>query len=348
MSRTKRIVRTALHEMKSSGAFVRSPSGYRQFVSEEHPVYKPEKHRYILYVSHACPWANRCNAVRILKGLEDAIPLIVVHPTWQKTGTDSHCGWVLRDPKDPPVVSLSGVAKVSCEGCTVDRFNGVSTIRELYEKATNEGIIATKFTVPILWDLKTKSIVNNESSEIIRMLNGPFHHLGKNDDDAKSIDLYPVSLRNEIDEVNRWVYDNINNGVYKCGFAKSQQAYDESIAALSKHLDRAEAILSKQRYICKGDRITEADIRLFMTLVRFDEVYVVYFKCNTRPISSYPNLRNYCRELYQIRGIRDSVFMSHIKAHYFTSHPSLNAYGVIPKGPGVISDLLKPHDRKRF
>ncbi len=204
------------------------------------------------------------------------------------------------------------MGKFSPAGCTPDVINGCKTIRELYELS---GDTLGKYSVPVLWDTHTSRIVNNESSEIIRMLTREFDEWATGD--FKSHDFYPEPLRAEIDEVNAWVYPGINDGVYKCGFAKTQLAYDEAAAELAAALDRLELLLSSQRYLVKGG-LTEADIRLFMTLVRFDEVYVVYFKCNSKTISEYFNIRNYCRDLYQLPGMADAINMEHIKMHYFT------------------------------
>ena len=279
--------------------------------------------------------------------------MLVTHPTWQRTSKkDDHIGWVFRDPHDPPVTPLCGHGSIDCDGCVPPPKGHVlsdcKTVRDIYDisaKSLNMSTEKTIFSVPVLFDSKTKTIVNNESSEILRMFNDSFASLEK----EKTIDLYPSSLRQEIDDVNEWVYHNINNGVYKAGFAKSQDAYNTASAALNKHLLKVETILSKQRYICNSSTITEADVRLFMTLVRFDEVYVVYFKCNTTPISTLPNTLNYCREMYQIPEIQKTIHMDHIKNHYFTSHASLNTYAIVPVGPDVIKDLSKPHDRaKRF
>ena len=291
--------------------------------------------------------------MRSLKSLEGAVGVSVVHPTWQRTRPDepddTHCGWVFADAKDAPLTPVSGSGAVACEGCVPDSINGASSVRALYDlDRSNRSAgakCAGKYTVPVLWDKKTSTIVNNESAEIVRMLDGVFcPRFG----DASSPSLYPPAARAEIDAVNAWVYDSINNGVYKCGFATTQAAYDAAACALFTALDRVETILEAQRYIVSGSQLTEADVRLFMTLVRFDEVYVVYFKCNKRALSTYPNMRNYMRELFQLPSIRDNVHMAHIKAHYFTSHAKLNAYSIIPVGPDVVSDLNMPHDRDRF
>eukprot|EP00467_Chlorarachnion_reptans_P015497 CAMPEP_0114504250 /NCGR_PEP_ID=MMETSP0109-20121206/10105_1 /TAXON_ID=29199 /ORGANISM="Chlorarachnion reptans, Strain CCCM449" /LENGTH=395 /DNA_ID=CAMNT_0001682381 /DNA_START=56 /DNA_END=1243 /DNA_ORIENTATION=+ len=343
--------RSALDESDVKGRFVRTPSLFRNKISkEEGERFPPARDRYHLYVSHACPWANRAAATMRLKKLQDVIGLSVVHPTWQKTcpGQDDHAGWIFKDPSDPPLTPLAGVGSIPCDGCIPDSVNGAKTIRELYELAAQNDLKAGrgdgnpghKYSVPILWDKVEGTIVNNESEELLRMLNSEFTDFIEGD----VPDVCPSGLVEEIEEVNSWVYDNINNGVYKCGFAKSQEAYDEAVEALYKHLDKAEEILSKQRFLC-GEQLTEADIRLFMTLVRFDEVYVVYFKCNKKSIADYPNLRNYCRDLYQTPGIGESINMDHIKRHYYTSHPTLNSYAVVPTGPQVLKDLTAPHDR---
>ena len=214
-------------------------------------------------------------------------------------------------------------------------------VRDLYELAgaTGEGV---RFTVPVLFDKATKTIVSNESSDIVRMLNAEFNAFAR----VPELDLYPEALRPAIDEVNPWVYEGINNAVYRCGFATSQTAYEEAFHLLYAALERVEATLSKQRYIA-GSQLTEADIRLFATLIRYDEVYVVYFKTNGRMIREMPNTFAYVRELYQMPAIKRSVNMRHIKTHYYTSHPTLNVHAIIPVGCTSV-DLEAPHDRARF
>ncbi|URE43756.1 Glutathione S-transferase, C-terminal domain [Musa troglodytarum] len=226
-------------------------------------------------------------------------------------------------------------------GAEPDPLNGAKSIRELYELASSNYV--GKYTVPciqqvafpsldviwqVLWDKKLKTIVSNESAEIIRMFNTEFNDIAENAD----LDLYPSHMQALIDEANEWIYDRINNGVYKCGFAKKQGPYDEAVEKLYDALDKCEEILSKQRYIC-GNTLTEADVRLFVTLIRFDEVYAVYFKCNKKLLREYPNLFNYTKDMYQIPGMSSSVNMAHIKKHYYGSHPSLNPFGIIPVGP---------------
>jgi len=329
-------VRTALDEMGTTGEFKRVESGFRSFIKKG-GEFEPESGRYHLYISYACPWASRCAAFRLLKGLEDHIGLSVTHPVWQKSrpGQDEHAGWTFKDPSDPPGPNLKGLGSFDNEGCIPDPINNAKFVRDLYElsKDTNG-----KYSVPVLWDKKNKCIVNNESAEIVRMFNSAFNDLAKHPD----LDLYPAHLAEKIDEVNSWVYPTINNGVYRCGFAQSQEAYDQAFKELFGSLDRCEEILSKQRYIA-GDVLTEADVRLFCTLIRFDEVYVVYFKTNKKAIHEYPYLCNYVRELYQIPEIKATVNMKHIKNHYYCSHPNLNYYAIVPQGGTAWWE--EPHNR---
>jgi putative glutathione S-transferase len=277
-----------------------------------------------------------------MKGLQDVIGLSVTHPTWQRTKPDDpedeHTGWTFANPGDPPFQSSTGHGSFPTDDCIPDTVNGAKYIRDLYELAGDTG---GKYTVPVLWDKKEKTIVSNESADIVRMFNSAFNDFAKD----PQLDLYPEELRKDIDDVNSWIYSNINNGVYRCGFATKQAAYEEAFDQLFSSLDRAEGILAKHRYLT-GDRLTEADIRLFKTLIRFDEVYVVYFKTNRNFIHEFPNLANFTREIYQIPGVKESVNIAHIKMHYFTSHPTLNFYSVIPKGGSAWWE--EPHDRDRF
>ncbi|KZV21654.1 glutathione S-transferase omega-like 2-like, partial [Dorcoceras hygrometricum] len=220
-----------------------------------------------------------------------------------------------------------------------DPLNGAKSIRDLYELASIN--YSGKYTVPVLWDKKLKTIVCNESSEIIRMFNTEFNDIAEN----ASLDLYPPHLQPQINEVNDLIYDEINNGVYKCGFAKKQEPYDAAVTKLYEALDKCEQILSKQRYLC-GDALTEADIRLFVTLIRFDEVYAVHFKCNKKLLREYPNIFNYTKDIFQVPGISSTVHMAHIKKHYYGSHPTINPFGIIPQGPNI--DYSSSHDRHRF
>ncbi|XP_010494562.1 PREDICTED: uncharacterized protein LOC104771697 [Camelina sativa] len=321
------MARSGVDETSESGAFVRTASTFHSFVSQDpHSQFPAESGRYYLYISYACPWACRCLSYLMIKGLDDAISFSSVHSIWGRTKeTDDHRGWVFPDTE--------------LHGAEPDYLNGAKSVRELYEIASPnyEG----KYTVPILWDKKLKTVVNNESSEIIRMFNTEFNGIAKN----PSLDLYPSHLRDRIDETNEWVFNGINNGVYKCGFARKQEPYNEAVNQLYEAIDRCEEILRKQRYIC-GNTFTEADIRLFVTLIRFDEVYAVHFKCNKRLLREYPNIFNYIKDIYQIKGMSSTVNMEHIKQHYYGSHPTINPFGIIPHGPNI--DYSSPHDRDRF
>ena len=265
--------------------------------------FKAEPGRYHLYIARACPWAHRVMIFRALKGLEGMIDYSVVH--WLM-GED---GWTFSPD----------------EGVTADNINGFEYLHQVYTKANSD--YSGRVTVPVLWDKQTGTIVSNESSEIIRMLNSAFDGVG-----AKPGDYYPEALRPEIDALNARIYDTVNNGVYKTGFATSQAAYEEALHPLFASLDWLEGLLSRQRYVA-GDRLTEADWRLFTTLLRFDPVYVGHFKCNLRRIVDYPALWSYTRELYQVAGIRDTVDFDHIKRHYYESHKTINPTGIVPFGP---------------
>ena len=301
----------------AGGRFKRATTVFRDWITADGSSgFKAAPGRYHLYISLACPWAHRTLIVRKLKRLEDAIGLSVV---------DSHMG-------------DDGWAFSGAPGAIPDDVNGARFLRDIYLKAdpNNTG----RVSVPVLWDKEKDTIVNNESAEIIRMFNSEFDEWG----DA-GLDLYPDELRTEIDAVNARVYRDINNGVYKSGFATTQEAYEEAFAALFAALDEMERRLGDARYIA-GDRITEADWRLFPTLLRFDPVYVGHFKCNLRRIADYPNLSNYLRELYQMPGVAETVNMDHIKTHYYGSHRSINPTGIVPVGPVI--DLDAPHDRGRL
>jgi glutathionyl-hydroquinone reductase len=277
--------------------------------------------------------------------LQDTISVTVVHPIWQPTrpGQDVHSGWHFGVTNGTPITNSAGNGgpfPASYPDNEPNPFFESKSIRDVYEHVNDQD---GKYSVPILYDKKLDTIVNNESSEIIRMLNSEFNEFATN----PGLDIFPVHLRTAIEEVNQWVYPNINNGVYRCGFAKSQSAYDQAIGDLTAAFDKVNEILSKQRFIA-GDRFTEADIRLFVTLVRFDEVYVVYFKTNTRSVTHAPAILNYCREIYQMPGVAATVNMEHIKTHYYCSHPTLNTYSIIPRGPDFIKILEQPHDRDSF
>lgn len=326
---TVRMARSALDEMSGTGAFARTPSTFRNIISRDpSSPFPAESGRYHLYISYACPWASRCLAYLKIKGLDKAISFSSVKPKWGRTKeSDQHMGWVFpaSDSEEP--------------GAEPDRLNGATNIRELYEIASSN--YSGKYTVPVLWDKKLKTIVNNESSEIIRMFNTEFNDIAEN----AALDLYPPHLQAQINETNDWIYDAINNGVYKCGFAQKQGPYDEAVKNLYETLDKCEDILSKQRYIC-GNAVSEADIRLFVTLIRFDEVYAVHFKCNKKLLREYPNLFNYTKDVFQIPGMSSTVNMEHIKRHYYGSHPTINPFAIIPLGPDI--DYSSSHDRNRF
>ncbi|MEQ8335157.1 glutathione S-transferase family protein [Nisaea sp.] len=301
------------------GRFQRQDSAFRDAVEDRPGArFGPESGRYHLYVSYACPWAHRTLIARSLKGLAPHIGISVVDP---HMGAD---GWYFGDDPDG----------------TDDPVNGATFLREIYVKA--DPSYTGRVTVPVLWDRKEGTIVSNESSEILRMFNSAFNRL---DGVNAALDLYPEDLRAEIDAVNEGVYADVNNGVYRNGFAGTQEAYEDAYDALFARLDRLEETLGRTRYLV-GDRITEADWRLFVTLVRFDPVYFTHFKCNRQTISGFPNLSNYLRELFQVDGIAETVNMRHIKQHYFGSHKSLNPKGIVPKGPTL--DLDRPHDRGRL
>ncbi len=298
------------------GAFTRDESQFRDWVrADGSSEYRAEPGRYHLYVSLACPWAHRTLIFRALKQLQDVISVSVVDPYM---GAE---GWTFAE----------------CEGCVPDTANGFRMLHEVYTQAKPgyTGLV----TVPVLWDRLTRTIVNNESSEIIRMFNSEFDAYGD-----PSRDFYPLELRDEINAINELVYDNVNNGVYRAGFARTQAAYEAAVEALFETLDVLERRLGQQRYLV-GHRMTEADWRLFTTLVRFDAVYYSHFKCNLRRLVDYPNLWSYTRALYQVPGVPETVNLTHIKHHYYGSHPSINPTGIVPKGPCI--DFSQPHDRER-
>lgn len=300
-----------------AGRFQRRDTLFRRWIAADPEAEFPAAPgRYHLYVSLACPWAHRTLIFRSLKRLEAAISVSIVEPFMGDQG------WVFGD----------------APGATLDGVNGHKALYEVYRQAKPD--YTGRVTVPVLWDKQTGQIVNNESAEIIRMLNSAFDAFG----DA-AIDFYPAALRPEIDRVNALVYDAINNGVYKAGFATTQEAYEEAFDSLFAALDQLEARLSGQRYLV-GDRLTEADWRLFTTLVRFDAVYFSHFKCNRRRIVDYPALSGYLRELYQVPGVAATVDLDHIKQHYYRSHTGINPNGIVPKGPQL--DLDRPHERDRL
>ena len=301
------------------GEFKRVESPFRHWVTADgcagpsgNSGFKAEPNRYHLYASLACPWSHRTVIFRKIKNLESIIGLSIVEADMLDEG------W-----------------RFAKTGAHVDHLHGSRYMHEIYARASRE--FSGEITVPVLWDKKTDTIVNNESSEIIRMLNSAFDQYT----DVK-IDYYPESLHQQIDAINQPIYDNINNGVYRCGFAVTQKAYEHAFDQLFNTLDSVEERLSTHRYLM-GGVITEADWRLFVTLIRFDAVYLGHFKCNLKRINDYPNLSNYLRELYQQPGIADTVDIEHIKRHYYYSHTMINPKQLIPKGPDF--DFNLPHNR---
>ena len=312
------------YDTKSSGGhFVRKNSQFRNWITADGSAgpsgeggFKAGPGRYHLYVSLACPWAHRTLIFRALKGLEDSISVSIVH-------------WFMGD---------QGWTFTPEDGSTADTVNGAALLHEVY--TTADPGYSGRVTVPALWDRQTGSIVSNESSEIIRMFNSAFDEVG-----ARPGDYYPEAHRSEIDKINDRIYGTVNNGVYKAGFATAQDAYEEAVVPLFETLDWLEGRLGSQRYLT-GSAVTEADWRLFPTLVRFDPVYFGHFKCNLRRIADYPNLSGYVRDLYQHPGVAETVDFLHIKNHYYGSHGTINPTRIVPMGPDV--DYTAPHDRDRL
>ncbi|NVD39468.1 glutathione S-transferase family protein [Ensifer sp. HO-A22] len=304
----------------TKGHFKRSESQFRNWITSDGSAgpsgeggFKAEAGRYHLYVSLACPWAHRTLIFRKLKKLEDLISVSIVDPLMLSKG------WEFKGE----------------DGGTVDHLFGSDALWQVYTRA--DPAYSGRVTVPVLWDKQKNTIVSNESAEIIRMFNSAF-----NDLTGSKEDFYPQELRTEIDELNGRIYSAVNNGVYKAGFATSQEAYEDGVTPLFDMLDELEERLATRRYLT-GGAITEADWRLFTTLVRFDPVYVGHFKCNIRRIADYKNLQGYLRDLYQVAGVAETVDMRHIKEHYYRSHTMINPTGVVPVGP--ILDLYAPHGR---
>ena len=304
----------------SNGKFEREAAQLRHWITVDGSAgitgeagFKAQANRYHLYVSLACPWAHRTLIFRALKGLQDLITVSVVSPDMLDSG------WAFDTQNHS----------------TGDALFNSNYLHQVYTKNNPE--YSGRVTVPVLWDKKLNKIVSNESADIIRMFNSAFNELTGNNDD-----YYPEALRPKIDELNALIYPNINNGVYRTGFATTQDAYEEAFNDLFKALDKVEGILSKQRYLT-GNRLTEADWRLFTTLIRFDSVYVGHFKCNLRTIESYPALSGYLRELYQVKGVAETVDFYHIKRHYYFSHTMINPTQVVPSGPSI--DYLSDHGR---
>lgn len=309
---------------KHGGRFIRESARFRNWITVDGSPgptggggFPAEPGRYHLYVSHACPWCHRTVVFRTLKGLEDTVSMSSVAPHMLEHGWE--------------------FARLAARK-TADPVNGRRYLHEIYTLADPD--YTGRVTVPLLWDREQKTIVNNESADIIRMFNSAFREFTHND-----TDYYPPSLQQEIDHLNEVIYHRINNGVYRCGFATSQEAYEEAFAELFEELERIEARLSRNRYLL-GPAITEADWRLFPTLIRFDAVYCSHFKCNLRRIADYPNLAGYTRDLFQQPGVADTVRLDEIKQHYYYSHASINPARIVPCGPEL--DFSAPHDRARL
>lgn len=311
------------YENGEDGRFKREMAQRRNWITasgEAGPSGKPgfaaAAGRYHLYVSLACPWAHRTLIMRKLKNLGGLIDVSVV-------------GWLMGE---------QGWTFDRAYGSTGDPLDGLDFLHQRYTR--DDAKYSGRVTVPLLWDKQKAEIVSNESSEIIRMFNSAFDELTGN-----RLDFYPQALREEVDALNERIYPAVNNGVYRAGFATTQQAYSEAFAELFAELDRLEGLLGERRYLA-GEYLTEADLRLFTTMIRFDAVYHGHFKCNRQRIEDYPNLSNWLRELYQWNGIADTVDFTHIKGHYYASHKTINPTGIIPDGPAL--DFLRPHDRERL
>ena len=313
-------------EVATDGRFVRQESVFRRWVSDDGSSEFPlEAGRYHLYVSLACPWSHRAVIVRAVKRLSEAVGMSYAAPFRDERG------WAFtRERFTEPATGLTGQY--------TDAINSFSLLSEAY--AATDPDFEGRVTVPVLWDTKTGQVVSNESADIVRMFNGVFDRLA-----GERVDLYPAALRAEIDTINEFVYDRVNNGVYRAGFARRQEAYDEAFGALFAALDELEQRLGRQRFLV-GDQITEADWRLFPTLVRFDAVYYGHFKCNQRRLIDYPNLWRYTRDLYRQPGIVPTVAMEQIKRHYYTTHDFLNPSRIIPDGPAL--DFALPPEDARF
>jgi putative glutathione S-transferase len=336
-----------LHKQKAAPAPV-PETIWRSFISDEPGAkFQPEAGRYHLYASYACPGSHRSLIVRALKGLEDVISVTIVHPTWRHTNPenprDKHRGWIFGDPDGQPfhnTMGRGGPFPPAYEDNSPDPVLNAYSVRNLYEYAKDT---SGNYTIPLLWDTKLNTIVNNESSDISYMLNSCFNKFAQNPE----LDLYTEDDEDGLDrlnEVSQWLYPMMIHGVYRCGFAKTQRAYDQSIEELTQAFDAADELLQHQRYLT-GDTLTDADIRFFVTLLRFDEVYAFYFRANTRLVLMTPSLLNYCREIYQMPGVASTCQMDQIKAHFFGSHAEWNKYSVVPRGLGFMRYLEMPHDR---
>jgi putative glutathione S-transferase len=304
-------------EQDKKGEFNRMPTRFRHWVTADGSSgYPAEPNRYHLYVSLACPWAHRTLIMRSLKGLQEIISLSIVDPEMGENG------WKFSD----------------YPGCIPDTINHTEYLRDVYIKANSE--YTGRVTVPILWDKQKNTIVNNESREIIRMLDWEFAAYSQSE-----LNLCPDNIKETVDQTIDAIYQPINNGVYRSGFASTQSAYEAAVTELFEHLDHWEKVLGKQRYLCENT-LTEADICMFTTLIRFDAVYHGHFKCNLQRIIDYPNLWNYLKDIYQYPGVAETCNLDHIKRHYYISHSHINPTQVVPKGPTL--NLEESHDRRRF
>ncbi len=297
-------IKGSVSNNQKDGSFKRIDSVFRNVISFNDQVYKPETNRYHLYVSYACPWAHRTLIFRYLKKLKNHISVDYVHPDMLENGWS----FLKNFPKT-----------------TGDSLHDKKYIHEIYQISDKK--VSSKATVPILWDKKTNTIVNNESAEIIRIMNSAFNNIAKNYDD-----YYPSSLRIEIDKINKLIYENINNGVYKSGFSRTQEAYEDAVTKLFSSLEMIDEILEDKQYLV-GNVLTEADIRLIPTLLRFDSVYYVHFKCNLKKISEFKNISSYVKRMFYIPAINKTTNFDHIKRHYYFSHEHINPYRIIPLGP---------------
>ncbi|EAW39050.1 glutathione S-transferase family protein [Lyngbya sp. PCC 8106] len=308
---------TEWKEQDNQGKFNRMPTQFRNWIKQDgSSAFTVEQSRYHLYVSLACPWAHRTLMMRNLKGLQDVISVSIVDPEMGENG------WNFSE--EP--------------GCIPDIVNSCNYLRELYLKANPQ--YTGRVTVPVLWDKPNQHMINNESREIIRMLDVEFEAYSKS-----GFNLYPEELQEQIDQTIDAIYQPINNGVYRSGFASTQTAYEEAVTELFKHLDHWEQVLESQRYLC-GNKLTEADVCMFTTLFRFDPVYHGHFKCNLRRIVDYPNLWNYVKDIYQTPGVKETCNLDHIKRHYYKSHTQINPTRVVPIGPMINFD--EPHDREKL
>lgn len=327
--------RTALDEVDKKGEFKRTAAGFRNKIKPG-GRFAPEAGRYHLYIALGCPWANGTLTALRLKGLDKVIGVSIVHPTWARSRPndpdDDHKGWQFKAPGDPPVSSATGYGSFECDDALVpDTVNGCAFVRDLYELAEDK---TGKYSTPLLWCKKENTIVCNESMDILKMFDSAFDDLCEHPERK----LFPLDTLDAANALNDFIYPTINNGVYRCGFAQSQEAYDSAVSQLFSSLDRVEEQLNLGPHsFLTGNDFTWIDLRLYNTLVRFDCVYITYFKTNSKRIADYPHLLSYMRRCYAIKEVRETTNLRHIMMHYFTSHPRYNPYAVIPesKGPSL-------------